>query len=161
MYENPAEEMSRKRIRDDDVDLRPKKKMSSPWNAPSAKAALSHLYSASTRETSSLPEIDGDTTLILVTYSSSKCLICLTLLHEVVLLSTESTYIWMVKPKEEAPACDCEWNTYTVIQSLPSHSLRPMSAVQIHTHLTGERFDPSSIPSDPTLNGPVPLEIAA
>nr|CCA19457.1 AlNc14C71G4889 [Albugo laibachii Nc14] len=79
----------------------------------------------------------GDVILTVVEYGTVKFLVCLTLMYEILVVSTLKSYVWMIEPKEEERKCKCNWNLGPHTKKLRSHSLQPVFADQIKKHLTG------------------------
>ncbi|KAL0584127.1 hypothetical protein ABG067_006011 [Albugo candida] len=74
-----------------------------------------------------LPDPSRVVAVVAARYEGEGCLACLLLVHEVLVLSTEENYIWMVERKEGTPECKCTWKaTGKRIQHFKMGLLRPI-----------------------------------
>lgn len=75
-----------------------------------------------------LPDPSRVVTVVGVKYVHSNCLACLLMLYEVLLVSTEDEYLWMVEHEEPTMNCDCTWEkTGTRLEKFKMNPLRPVA----------------------------------
>nr|CCA25447.1 AlNc14C298G10340 [Albugo laibachii Nc14] len=67
---------------------------------------------------------------VVIKYGTTECLVCLTLMHEIILLSITNAYAWMIEPQKEALGCECmakDWKEkWHKFEHFNIHSLRPI-----------------------------------
>nr|CCA21675.1 AlNc14C130G6924 [Albugo laibachii Nc14] len=74
-------------------------------------------------------------TLVLAEYNSYSCLKCLLLLHDVYIISTKKSYVWMVKNQAGTGTCNCETIKRNSFHDL--HFLNPVSTLKAGYHVFG------------------------
>lgn len=82
---------------------------------------------------SELPDPGRVVTVVAVKYGGEDCLACLLVVHEVLLVSTENAYLWMVERTKHTTDCLCEWKTTgKKIEQFKMGPLRPLSVFEVN-----------------------------
>nr|CCA23469.1 AlNc14C195G8544 [Albugo laibachii Nc14] len=75
--------------------------------------------------------------IVRIKYRKAKCLACYALVHEVLMVSTEVRYVWMVEPKRVASVCRCNWKPGSEVYHSVSHALPQISLSKVFYHQYG------------------------
>nr|CCA23195.1 AlNc14C184G8292 [Albugo laibachii Nc14] len=84
--------------------------------------------------------------IVRVLYRGPKCAACFLLVHEVLVVSTEPRYVWMVEPKNDARHCDCPYEANYKFTYYGPLALRQIPLREMELHLKGVTISVDSLP---------------